>query len=103
MHRYGKSWVNISKCLVNRTALQCRTHGQKYLQNLEFLLDRINRYLSHIDKEFKDELHLKIKKYEDDCMRVVEAFILNEETHLIELRLFPRLITQKYMKSFSQS
>ena len=37
LHEYGKRWIIISGVLKNRDQLQCRSHGQKYMQSLRDL------------------------------------------------------------------
>lgn len=37
LHAHGKKWKVISKYLQKRDALQCRSHGQKYLKAMEEL------------------------------------------------------------------
>ena len=92
MHRLGKSWVNISKALQGRSSLQCRTHGQKYLQSLEGLCLMIDNYFA--GKEFfQEQHHFKIRRYEEECLKLIDAYQTRKYGDFpINWQLFPQFL-----------
>ena len=88
MHEHGKSWINVAKGLTNRNSLQCRTHGQKYLQSLENLMKILIQHLK-TGSTLKDEQYLKIKKYEEDCIKVIQLIKSEGKGKQMRQELFP--------------
>ena len=64
----GKQWGKIAESMVSRNHLQCRSHGQKYINSLIKLVKVIeSENLSISDFE-------KIRKYEKECQLLLEKY-----------------------------
>ena len=72
--RYGRSWKYISCHLQGRDALQCRTHGQKYLKALESLKFEIETVLQG-QKSVDGALCQRITKYEKERNHLLKTMI----------------------------
>lgn len=95
MQRFGKAWVEIAKFMPNKTQLQCRTHGQKYLKSLESLVTIIGYYLR--EKKFEKEHHyFKIRKYEDQTNKLKEVYLEGKYgSYQINWELFPEFLSEE--------
>lgn len=72
--RLGKSWKAISEQLKNRNALQCRTHGQKYLKALQTMrLELIE--VTQSQGVLSKQLCGKINKYESERLHLLSQII----------------------------
>jgi hypothetical protein len=66
IHDTGKQWGKISQRMEGRNHLQCRSHGQKYINSLKILL----KITEDTDKISNKDWE-KIVKYESECKDVI--------------------------------
>lgn len=74
IREHGKKWKKISTEMPEKSAMQCRSHGQKYLQNLTNLKTLIETNRNTDFNQIKNSDLIKLLKYEDDCNQLLAAF-----------------------------
>lgn len=106
LHAHGKKWKVISKFLLKRDALQCRSHGQKYLKAMEEL-QNIASLVTVRNLNLSEKNLLKIKGYEETCSSILESFgeenkNSTDEALTPKLNFFPKYLVEKYIHKRKQ-
>ena len=89
--RNGRKWKAISQSMDKRGTLQCRTHGQKYLQSLRTLLDQIEQVLAEHVQPSK-EFCILVHKYETERRKLLQQYY---DAEIDDEKWFPEYILDK--------
>ena len=78
---YGKTWKVVSQEMMRRgidskDQLQCRTHGQKYLLQIEEIKKNIeDEEKKNGDTNYDKKMYQKLQKYDDDKRFLFKVYL----------------------------
>lgn len=99
IHKMGRQWQKVSKEIRIKTPEQCRSHAQKYFNNLTNLKDQLAA-CNGDHRLLGEEIHIKIQQYEDECKKVIYSLTQSADKipdHEINWTLFPA-----YLKDYKE-
>jgi hypothetical protein len=81
---YGKTWKIVSQKMAengvrDKDQLQCRTHGQKYLLQIDEIKKNINQGSSNLAKDFDKKMYQKLQKYQEDRKYLYKMHLKGKE------------------------